>query len=145
MQRHGVPVSTIHLLFVCRADVVVISRALGGLLVVKGKYGVYSVFRAINNERIADPGDINYAMRADTPGFQTPSDNASCRALMMLSHDATGGHTCRYASSLQWLTSDEEQRCTLSYHGVRACIHDVVKESTSDSGGDFRAILVSRL
>ena len=91
MQRHGVPVSTIHLLFACHADVVVISRALGDLLVVKGKYGVYSISRAINNERIADSGDINYAMRADTPGFQTPSDNASCRALLMLFHDATGG------------------------------------------------------
>ena len=81
--------------FVCHADVVVTSRALCDILVVKGKYVVYAIIRRISreitDEHVADPGDISHAMRANTPGFQTPSDDAGCRALLLLfSRPVTG-------------------------------------------------------
>ena len=113
---------SIHPSFVCHADVVVIRRALGDTLVVNGKYVVvYAIIRGcsptINDERIADPGDIGCAMRADTTGYQNPSDDASCRALSLLfSRPATRGTPLEYATPSRQLTSDEGQRCTLTYH-----------------------------
>ena len=45
----------------------------------------------ITDERIAYPGNIIYAERANTPGFPAPS-YASCRALLLLfSRPATTG------------------------------------------------------
>ena len=71
-------------------------------------------------------------MQPDTRGFQTPSDDASCRVLLLLSRPATGGTPAECATLAQCFSSDEEQRCTLRY-------------PVSSEGGDERAEIRAEL
>ena len=98
---------------------VVISRAFSDLLVVKGKYGVYAVIGGIpgetSDDHIVDPIDISHAMQADTRGFQAPSDDASCRALLSFLRPATGSRPRECAALSQSLTIEKKQGRTLRY------------------------------
>ena len=111
--------STDYIFLVCHADVVVVLQALGDLLVVNGKYGVYAVMEGLSGEisdnHIADPSDISHAMQSGTRGFQAPSDDASCRALLLFSRPARAGTPSECAAPSQWVTSEKTQRCTLRY------------------------------